>query len=508
MKMTAGPESSLRKTLSQIAANALRTDAAFAPGDLRAESTRRRMVEQDAAADDLPRWADRNRYYYRELARLFRLHVPHHARVLHVGCGLGDMLAAVEPSDGLGIDLGPRVIDLARQRHGQANLRFRALDPESFELDETFDSVLIDHALGDMQDIQGSLECIRRVCRPHTRVVLSYYNALWGPALRMASRLGLRRPTGEQNWLSSNDFHNLLKLAGFEVVYKSSETLLPKRLPGFNLLFNRLLTKCWPFSRWCLTQIFVARPIMPPAPARTLTCTVVIPTRNERGNIADAVRRLPQLGEHTEIIFVDGNSTDGTVQEIERVIAANPDRDIQLMLQGDGKGKGDAVRKGFAAAKGDVLMILDADLTVPPEDLPRFFRPIADGTAEFINGTRLVYPMEDQAMRALNKIGNRFFSLLFTWLLGQRFRDTLCGTKVLSRSSYETIAANRSYFGDFDPFGDFDLIFGAAKANLKIIEVPVRYRARTYGETNIHRFRHGWLLLKMSWVALKRLKLR
>lgn len=467
-----------------------------------------RAPRSSASADELAYWARRNRFYYAELARLFRLHVTPGAKVLHVGCGLGDTLAAVQPRDGLGIDINSAAIEAARCRHPDPRLRFEVLDPESFEVDEQFDFVIIDSALADMRDIQASLECIRRVCAPHTRLVLSYYNALWGPILRTASRLKLRRPTGEQNWLSNYDFDNLLQLSKFEVVSRSTHTLLPKRVPGLNALFNRVLPKFWPFSHLALTQLYVARPVMPPENAESMSCTIVIPTRNERGNIADAIRRTPRIGSHTEIIFVDGNSTDGTPEEIQRVMAANPQRDIKFIPQGDGRGKGDAVRKGFAAAQGNVLMILDADLTVPPEDLPRFFTPIVDGSAEFVNGTRLVYPMEDQAMRFLNKIGNRFFSGLFTWLLGQRFRDTLCGTKALSRRNYQIIAANRSYFGDFDPFGDFDLIFGASKANLKIIEVPVRYRARTYGETNIHRFRHGWLLLKMSWVAFKRLKMR
>jgi glycosyltransferase involved in cell wall biosynthesis len=498
-----------------------------APWDLRAKSRAERLEAQDAAAESLALWADRNSYYYSELVRLFRLHVPPKAKVLHIGCGLGDMLAAVEPRDGLGIDLSPRIIDMARRRHAAPHLHFDAIDPENFSLDEIFDFILIDHALADMHDIQSALECARRVSAPHTRIILSYYSALWSPMLRAASRFGLRRPTGEQNWLSAADFDNLLKLAGFEVVCRSSETLVPKHIPipGVNAFFNRFLAKFWPFNGLALTQMFVARPLAAPKNAERLTCTIVIPTRNERGNIADAVRRIPQLGAHTEIIFVDGNSSDGTVDEIERVIR-NPmsgEGDHVLTLlpshplsfsfkvlrqSRSTPGKGPAVRQGFAAATGDVLMILDADLTVPPEDLPRFFNAIASGAGEFINGTRLVYPMERQAMRILNKVGNRFFSMLFTWLLGQRFRDTLCGTKAVSRRNYEVIAANRSHFGDFDPFGDFDLIFGAAKANLKIIEVPVRYRARTYGETNIHRFRHGWLLLKMSWIAFKRLKLR
>lgn len=473
---------------------------------IRKQDRRRRLERQDSLALSLEKWWRRNRYYYDELERLYRIHVPEGARVLHVGCGLGDMLAAVRPSEGLGIDLSPKVIELARQRHGK--LRFEVQDPEDFRLDETFDYVLIDRAFADMSDIQACLECARNVCRRQTRLVMSYYNALWGPALRLASRIGLRRPTAEQNWLGPEDFDNLLKLTGFEVVFRSAETLLPVRVPGLNALMNRFVGKFWPFHHLCLTQLVVGRPIARPIGAERMTCTVVIPTRNERGNIAEAVRRLPQMGTHTEIIFVDGNSTDGTADEIQRIIEANPDRDIKLVHQGDGVGKGDAVRKGFAAAQGEVLMILDGDLTVLPEDLPRFFKAIAEGTGEFINGTRLVYPMEHQAMRFLNKGANRFFSLLLTWILGQQLRDTLCGTKVLTKRDYDKIAGKRRYFGDFDPFGDFDLIFGAAKANLKIIEIPVRYQARTYGMTSISRFKHGWMLLKMSWVAFTRMKLR
>ena len=477
-----------------------------ARASIRDQDRQVRLEHRESLAESLTKWHRRNRYYYGELERLYRMHVAVGSTVLHVGCGIGDLLAAVRPSEGLGIDLSAKVVDIARGRH--EGLRFERGDPEDFRLDQTFDYILLDSALADMGDIQACLECIRRVCDPTTRLVMSYYNALWEPVLQFASRVGLRRPTGQANWLGPEDFDNLLKLAGFEAVYSSEETLLPVRVPGLNVLMNRFLGRFWPFRWVALTKLVVARPLGPPADAERMTCTVVIPTRNERGNIAEAIARLPKLGAHTEVMFVDGNSTDGTADEIERVMAANPDMDIKLIHQGDGVGKGDAVRKGFEAAQGDVLMILDADLTVPPEDLPRFFRAIQEGMGEFINGTRLVYPMEKDAMRFLNKVGNRFFSLVFTWILGQRLRDTLCGTKVLTRRNYQKIAANRSYFGDFDPFGDFDLIFGAAKADLKIAEIPVRYRARTYGTTNISRFRHGLLLLKMSWVAFKRLKLR
>jgi len=255
-----------------------------------------------------------------------------------------------------------------------------------------------------------------------------------------------------------------------------------------------------------MVNLVIARRSAQPKSDSDLSVSVIVPCRNERGNIEDAVKRIPNMGRETEIIFVDGNSTDGTVDEIETQIKKRPERKIRLIRQGAGRGKGDAVRKGFAAAAGDVFVIQDADLTAPPEDLPKFFAALRDGKGEYINGSRLVYPMEKQAMRFLNLLANKFFGSLFTWLLGQRFRDTLCGTKMIRKSDYEIIAANRSYFGDFDPFGDFDLIFGAVKQNLKVIEVPVRYRARTYGETNISRFRHGWLLLKMSWIAFKKIK--
>ena len=233
---------------------------------------------------------------------------------------------------------------------------------------------------------------------------------------------------------------------------------------------------------------------------------MIIAARNESGHIDELLERIPDMGSHTEIIFVEGNSTDDTYEAIARAIANSP-RDCKLLKQ-PGKGKGDAVRAGFNIAKCDILMILDADITVPPEDLQRFYDVLALGIGEFANGVRLVYPMENDAMRFLNLLGNKFFSWAFSWLLGQPIRDTLCGTKVLWASDYQKIASGRSYFGDFDPFGDFDLLFGAARQNLKLVEVPIRYRARRYGETNIQRWQHGWLLLRMVAFAARRIKFR
>ncbi len=425
---------------------------------------------------------------------------------MQVACGRADLLAGVGPGYGVGVEADPALFATARRRHPQLN--FVRAKPEQLSLEETFDYVIVGDAIGDMVDVQACLERLRQACAPHTRIIVAYYNALWEPILRLASWLRLRVPKKEQNWLNTGDLENLMHLAGFDVIKRSQEMLMPLPLPLISQLCNRVLARVWPTRCLGLVQMLIARVAPSGRVDSKLTCSVIIPTRNERGNIESAVKRTPAMGARTELIFVDGDSKDHTAQEVERVIAAHPDKDIRLIRQGDGRGKGDAVRKGFAAASGDILMILDADLTVPPEDLPKFFNAVATGKGEFINGSRLAYPMERDAMRTFNRMANWFFSAAFTWLLGQRFRDTLCGTKVLRRRDYDTIAANRHHFGDFDPFGDFDLIFGAAKANLKIIEIPIRYRARTYGVTNISRFLHGLLLLRMSWVALRKLKLR
>jgi glycosyltransferase involved in cell wall biosynthesis len=296
-------------------------------------------------------------------------------------------------------------------------------------------------------------------------------------------------------------------LEGFEIIKRGHRFLFPKFFPLISWFFNKYIAHLPLFNQLCISGYIIARPaVFSTMDNKDYSVSVIVPARNEAGNIENAVKRTPRLGKHTEIIFVEGHSTDDTLAEIKRVYEKYKDEwDIKYTVQ-DGKGKGDAVRKGFAMAKGDFLMILDGDLTVPPEDLPKFYNAIATGKGEYINGCRLVYPMEKQAMRMLNVLGNKFFSIMFTWLLSQPLKDTLCGTKVISKENWEKIIANRSYFGEFDPFGDFDLIFGASKLNLKIIEVPIRYRAREYGKTNISRFRHGWLLLKMVFFAMNKIK--
>lgn len=458
----------------------------------------------DAQAPESDRWRRKNRYYYEEVERIVRFHVPQGASVLEIGCGTGNLLAALAPSTGVGIDISPKALELARSEH--PGLTFLVGDAEDLPTSQTFDYVVLSDLIGYLDDVQRAFEQLNKVCHARTRVILIYSNYLWETVLRAGERLGIKRPQPDQNWLSPSDLQNLLSLAGFQTVSMGYKVLLPIRVPLVSSFCNRVLANLPLLRKLCLAETIIARPAPGPVPEETLSCSVVVPARNERGNVESAVRRIPRMGRHTEIVFVEGNSSDGTAEEIERVIAAYPDRDVKLLRQGSGVGKGDAVRKGFAAATGDVLMILDADLTVPPEELPKFLKALCTGRGEFIHGSRLVYPMEKQAMRFLNTLGNKFFSLAFTWLLDQRFKDTLCGTKVLYRRDYERIAAGRVYFGEFDPFGDFDLIFGAAKLDLKILEIPIRYGERTYGTTQISRFSHGWLLLRMCVFALRRIK--
>lgn len=282
--------------------------------------------------------------------------------------------------------------------------------------------------------------------------------------------------------------------------------LFPVYIPIISKLLNKYLAKIWPFKYFCLSHFIIARfNSMSNIINDNPSVSIIVPARNEEGHIEQIFERVPEIGSFTELIFVEGNSSDNTYKKIEECIKKYPEKRSSLYKQ-SGKGKGDAVRLGFEKAKGDILMILDADITVPPEILPRFYDAIVSGKGEFINGVRLVYPMEDNAMRFFNLIGNKFFSFAFSWLLNQKIKDTLCGTKVLKKSDYENIIRNRNYFGEFDPFGDFDLLFGAAKLNLKIIDLPIRYGQRLYGTTNIQRWKHGWLLLKMVLFAAKKIK--
>jgi SAM-dependent methyltransferase len=457
----------------------------------------------DHYAAEVDYWHRCNAGYHKAIVSLARFYVPSGARVLEVGSGNGDLLAALQPSYGLGIDISSKMVHLAAQKHPQ--LKFVHMPAERLELpDEQFDFIILSDLIGYLYDIREAFGRLRAVCHSRTRVIVHWYSRLWQPLLLLAEKLRLKYPQPLVNWTTVEDVSNLLSLSGFESVHRREHILLPKRVPFFNTFANRYLARLPGFRSLCLTNLIVARPLGLAPLHATPRVSVICPCRNELGNIEHIVQRLPSMGRHTELIFVEGHSKDDTLQQCRRVAALAPEKDVKVLVQ-KGNGKADAVQLGFSQATGDILMILDADLSIAPEDLPQFYEALVAGKAEFLNGSRLVYAMDPQAMRFLNLLGNKFFALLLSRLLGQPIKDTLCGTKVLWRRDYERIAAGRAYFGDFDPFGDFDLLFGAAKLNLKIVEIPVRYRERIYGQTNISRFTHGWLLLKMSARAATKL---
>ena len=435
------------------------------------------------------------------LGRYYAQMIPDGVTVLEIGCGDGSLLAKLPGRTVTGVDISE--MQLERARVAVPNGRFFNQAGEALKLEGTFDYIIISETVNFAADVQRIFEQALKYAQPGTRLILNFYSHLWRPALTAATWLGLRNRPPESNWLTRTDIENLLDLAGWQLFESQPRILLPAEIPILGTLFNRFLSPIMPW--FCLTTFCVARPRPPQKRDREYTVSVVVPARNEAGNIEDIVRRTPEMGLGTEIVLIEGNSTDDTWERIQLVAAGNHGRKIKVLKQ-TGKGKGNAVREGFAAASGDILMILDADLTVPPEELPKFYEVVASRHGEFANGVRLVYPMETEAMQFLNLLANKTFGLIFSWLLLQPVKDTLCGTKVMFRSDYEHIARNRAFFGDFDPFGDFDLLFGADKLNLKIADIPVRYRDRTYGSTNIHRWSHGWLLLRMVLFAARKLR--
>jgi SAM-dependent methyltransferase len=455
-------------------------------------------------------WINRNRYYYELLNRLLRFLVEPQKRVLSVRCGTGNLLAVVQPVRGKGIDICPEIVEVAQQRNRSFEFAVAFPDKEEFRRafgpEEKFDYILFND-IGDTVDILQALRNLKPLCQRHTRVLVITYNRLWEPLVAFAEWIGMKVPRTEQNWLSTLDIANLLQLAGFEALETHRVVILPKYVPLVSAFLNRFCARLPVLKRLCMTQVVVGRLVPPPVAKEELSVSVIVPCKDEMGNVEDAAQRIPELGRQTEIIFCDDQSTDGTADEVLRVQSLYLDKDIRLE-RGPGVSKSRNVWTGFDAATGDILMILDADLTTIPEELPYFVDVIASGQAEFVNGSRLVYPVPKGAMTTANMLGNKFFSVAFTYLLGQHVKDTLCGTKVFWRSDWERIKPMLGSWGIEDRWGDYELLFGAAKLNLKILDLPVHYQERIYGSTKMTKvFRNGLVMLRMCWHGFLKLKL-
>lgn len=447
------------------------------------------------------KWVKSNKYYYKHVLNTLNYIIEPENSVLHIRCSSGYILNGIHANYRVGIDDSENQIEEAKIQFPE--IEFNTSNTENFSLDKTFDFILLT-SVEDVVDIKAVLDCIKKHSHEFTRVIVLNYNFLWNPLVNLAEKFGMKIPQNLHNWISEQDVNSFLELSQFEKIINYRAILFPFYIPIFSWFVNKYLARLPILRRMTMLNFTVAR--VRDFEPKDYSVSVIIPCRNEAGNIEDAVSRIPKLGIHTEILFGDDKSTDGTADKVREMIAKFPEKDIKL-YQGPGISKSENVWTGFDLAQGDIVLILDADLTVIPEELPYFYEAIVKRNGEFINGSRLVYPMHNNAMKLFNIIGNKFFSIAFSYILDRPIKDTLCGTKVMWRKDYYRIKKLRGTWGITDRWGDYELIFSAAKLNLKIIDLPVHYYERTYGETKMTgRINNGIIMLKMCWAALSKIK--
>ncbi len=439
----------------------------------------------------------KNLYYHSYVTKILTHMISKRASVIEFGAKGGEILLGLKNKKKLGVNF-PR--DFPTNVKGLKLINFEDIG----RVDKSFDYIVLNHALSEVGDIQNFITKAKKLMHEDSVVIVLSFNYFWKGVFDIAARLNLKYPfPANPNWLEEADIKTLFNLEGMKRVSTEKHMLIPFYIPWVSNFINKYLSQIPLINNLCVTQVMVFRSATKRPESAV---SIVIPAKNEQGNIKNLLAKIPHLGKWTEVIFIEGHSNDETLTSIKQEITNYYGPIRSSYYTQTGVGKADAVRLGFKKAKGDILMILDADLTVRPGELTKFYQALTQGAGELVMGSRLIYPMEGDAMPTINFIGNKMFSVIFSFLLNQRIKDTLCGTKVLYKKHYEKIREQQGFFGNFDPFGDFDLIFGAKKTNLKILEIPVRYRARRYGSTNISRFSHGWLLIKMAYVAARKLK--
>ena len=449
------------------------------------------------------KWLKKNWYYYKVKEKIYRFMVPESKRVLVIGCENGDFLASLKPSYGIGVDISDKMINIARQRHPE--YKFHCMDAQEQLPDEKFDYVIAFGMLGELNDVQKFFDNLKSAGDEFTRYIIDYYNSLWEPLLKLGEIIRCKMPISRQNWLQTGQINCLLDLSGFEVIKMRRQLLFPFYIPFLSFFINSIVIN-FPFvNRLSLMRLIITK--KKSRETKKYGVSVIIPCRNEEGNVMEVVKKMPEMGTHTEIIFVDNGSTDRTADEINKAIGEYPQKDIKLYSQPKA-GKKNAVIEGFDRAEQEVLMILDADLSTGPEDLVKFFNVVAEGKAEFVNGTRMVYPQQKEAMRYLNMLGNYLFGRIFSLILDFPLTDTLCGSKAILKRYWPDIKKSEIIGRkSLDQWGDFDLLFGAAFWNLKMVELPIRYKPRRCGLSKMKRFRNGSQLLLMSFSSFKRFKI-
>lgn len=450
----------------------------------------------------------RNRFFHSQVNRLIAAQVHSHSRVIDIGCSSGELLESLQPlAEAVGIDIDEKAIEEALARIPDGTFFTEAVESLGTAPMGSPDYILMSMILDQVYDVDTVLRIAHAWSTNTTRAIIVTYNRLWRPLLRIAELLHLKAENPNESYVPQAEVENLLETCGFEITKRLEGVLLPIHIPLVSRMLNRWVAPLPIIRHFCLVHVTVARALGKQRP-KGESVSIVIAARNEEGHIRELTQRIPQLATRQEIIFVEGGSADHTWEKIQDEVNMNIGNEecSIVALQQPGRGKGDAVRAGFSVASGEILLILDADISVPPEELPKFIDALRSDKCEFANGSRLIYSMEDKAMRFLNILGNKFFGHLFSYLLGQPVRDTLCGTKVFWRYDYARLATARESFGELDPFGDFDLLFGASAQSLRIRDIPIHYKERQYGTTNISRFRHGLLLLRMSRLAASKLK--
>jgi hypothetical protein len=441
-------------------------------------------------------WHARNRYYHRTIRRLVEGMVPPGSQVLELGAGTGDGLAALRPARGIGLNPAEGLTSRAREKHPE--LEFHTVEVDDVRTSAGFqpDYVIMTNLLDYVYDVWDLLESLKASVSESTLLVITTSNPVWAPIIRLASRLGLRVPESPRNFITNRDIRSVLELQGYSVVEEGMALPVPMRIPLLGTLLNVIVPELPIVRYFSSIQYLVARPSTPRPP---LSCSVIVPCHNEEGNIEQCARRVPDMGTWTEVVFVDDGSTDGTREQVRRVMQDDPR--VRLITFDKNRGKANAVRAGFEAARGDVLVILDADMAVMPEELPKFLKPLQEGRADFINGTRLVYAMEGRAMKVSNFFGNKGFCYLVSWVLRQRVSDTLCGTKVMFKKDFM-----RMPIGGKERWGDFDLLFGASRLKLRILEIPVHYQERRAGASKMRAMFEVWFFLRScleGWRSLR-----
>lgn len=451
----------------------------------------------DNLAPERDYWIAKNKYYYSQLFNLHKWLVEKGSIVLDIGCGTGDLLSSVLPKNGVGIDASFEMVKRATKKY--PHYKFQVMDAHHLELKEQFDYILLSNLVGYLDDIWQVLRNLRKVSHERTRIIITNYNYLWQPLMAFSEKLHLKMPDRIQNWLPQQFIEHFLYLCGFEVVKKGKYLHIPIDIPYFSNPLNKIFSNLPLIDRFGLIEYIVARPsTLPDYHMKDTTVSVIVPTYKEAGNIKTIVERMPHVGTKTELIFVDLPGGDGTKEAIQKAIKDYKGRlSITYVQQEKKTGKIGALRLGVKNSQGQIIIIYDADVTIPPEDIEKIYLALLERKGEFINGTRLVYPTEKGAMRFLNHLGNTLFANLFTWGLGQHFTDTLCGTKGFWREDFYHFEDIKTKYDNLDRYGDLYLLLSAYRKNLKIAEVPLRYKIRRYGDTKMDRFKNGFQFLLM-----------